>query len=104
MRLQAAADGDAAQLRVLLDTDVAARLLDRDRLGRTALHLAAATGRGTVVDFITQRCGGVGERALVVNARDAAGNGPLHLAAGEGHVDVVDALLNLGAEVRYINT
>ena len=65
---------------------------------------AAGAGRGTVVDFITRGGGGVGGRALVVNARDAAGNGPLNLAAGEGHVDVVDALLNLGAEVRYINT
>jgi hypothetical protein len=47
-RFLAARAGDVARLRALLDGHAAARTLDRDRLGRTVLHAAAAAGQTEV--------------------------------------------------------
>ena len=48
-----------AELRDILDTDVVARLLDKDLMGRTMLHVAAAAGQREVVKMLARRSAGV---------------------------------------------
>jgi hypothetical protein len=57
-RMAAARDGDVAKLLEMLDRDTVARLADKDRLGRTVLHTAAATGQVDVVRMLAARCAG----------------------------------------------
>jgi len=69
-----------------------ARLDDRDRLGRTPLHLAALRGRRDLVGYLIER----GARADV---RDTRGVTPLHLAAESGAPRVVMRLLTAGVPI-----
>lgn len=63
----------------------------KDKLGRTALHRAAAAGNQPMVREL------VAARA-VVNAADKDGWTPLHHALAEGHGDVGVLLVELGAD------
>lgn len=69
-----------------------ARLDDRDRMGRTPLHLAALRGRRDLVGYLL----GNGAR---VHVRDHQGVTPLHLAAESGAPRVVMRLLTAGAPI-----
>ena len=63
-RMVAAQEGELEKLRLMLDEDPAARLTDKDRLGRTVLHAAAGAGQIEVVRMLAARCAGwpVGEQ------------------------------------------
>jgi ankyrin repeat protein len=81
----AAARGDAAQVRVLLDADPE-RLAGKDERGLTPLHAAAGKGRKEVVELLL--AGGAD-----ANGRDDNGWTPLHWAAIYGHPEVAALLL-----------
>lgn len=68
----------------------------RPQHGRTALHLAAAAGRATVVAVLAAR-------GADLEARDDEGYTPLILAARYGQLDTCRALLNAHADVRAID-
>jgi ankyrin repeat protein len=57
-RMAAAKAGDVEQLLEMLDRDSVARLEDKDKLGRTVLHAAAAAGQIAVVRMLAARCAG----------------------------------------------
>jgi len=57
-RMKAAQDGDVDKLRDMLDKDTVARMPDKDKLGRTVLHAAAAAGHAEVVCMLAARCAG----------------------------------------------
>jgi ankyrin repeat protein len=88
----AAAAGDTATLRTLLEADpVLAHTKEAD--GTTPLHLAALYGRGGAVRVL------LGFHADV-SARDDNGDTPLHLAAAKGWQDVAVLLLASHADVN----
>lgn len=58
-RLIIAREGRMEELREIIDTDVVARLLDKDGMGRTMLHVAAAAGQVEVVKMLARRSAGV---------------------------------------------
>ena len=57
-RMAAAQEGRLDQLRAMLDEDTVARLADKDKLGRTVLHAAAAAGQIEVVRMLAARGSG----------------------------------------------
>ena len=57
-RMTAAKEGDLTKVLNMLDKDTVARLTDKDKLGRTVLHAAAAAGRIEVVQMLAARCSG----------------------------------------------
>ncbi|KAF5919364.1 hypothetical protein HPG69_006116 [Diceros bicornis minor] len=63
---------------------------ERDRAGRTPLHLAVLRGHVPLVSLLLQRGAPVG-------AADRAGRTPLHEAAWHGHSRVAELLLRRGA-------
>ncbi|XP_053061342.1 ankyrin repeat domain-containing protein 65 isoform X5 [Acinonyx jubatus] len=63
---------------------------ERDRAGRTPLHLAVLRGHVPLVRLLLQRGAAVG-------AADRAGRTPLHEAAWHGHSRVAELLLQRGA-------
>lgn len=102
-------------------------LHEPDRLGRKAIHLAAAGPELALLEQLVSRCGvespdaeGMGplhhavkagktdavrwllQHAARVNATDAAGWTPLHLAAQDGWLDVIDVLLENHADLLLI--
>jgi ankyrin repeat protein len=78
-------------------TDVASidsgRARLRDGLGRSLLHVAAASGDGAAVRALLQ----VGADA---NARDLLGETPLIQAARRGHLDVARLLIDAGTDLN----
>jgi uncharacterized protein len=65
----------------------------RDRLGRTALALAAKDGRASVVDLL------IGDGALI-NARAISGATPLFLATEADHSSIAKDLIARGADIN----
>jgi len=57
-RMAAAQEGRIDALLEMLDKDAVARLADKDKLGRTVLHAAAAAGQIEVVRMLAARCAG----------------------------------------------
>jgi hypothetical protein len=57
-RMAAAQEGRIDLLLEMLDEDAVARLADKDKLGRTVLHAAAAAGQIEVVRMLAARCAG----------------------------------------------
>jgi uncharacterized protein len=71
---------------------VASAVSERDRDGRTALHVAALRGDiGRVSELLAS--------GADLDAADTQGRTPLHLAAQEWQVDVAELLCDAGAAV-----
>jgi ankyrin repeat protein len=92
--------GDADQVRAAIAQDAElARKLDSQK--RTALHLAATSGRLTVAELVLAE-------GVDVNATDQDGYTALHLAAQFGHFKMVQWLIAHGAQIntqdRFGNT
>jgi ankyrin repeat protein len=69
----------------------------RDRLGRTALALAAKEGRERLVEVLT-------ERGAAIDARAISGATPLFLASEADHSSIVRYLVAHGADVNLTGT
>ncbi|XP_077881112.1 ankyrin repeat domain-containing protein 65 [Ictidomys tridecemlineatus] len=88
--LQAVWHGPAALVMKLLRQG--ASVEEKDRFGRTPLHLAVLRGHAPLVRLLLQR-------GAPVDAADCAGHTPLHDAAWQGHSRVAELLLRRGAPV-----
>lgn len=64
-----------------------------DDHGATALHCAAISGSGQIVDLLLSS-------GADVNARDGTGSSPLHRAASAGHIKIAESLIAHGAAVN----
>ena len=91
----AAARGDLAELKVLLDgnTDLVS---SKNQDGDTPLHLAALKGRKDVAELLLSS-------GASVDARDKRADTPLHVAAEHGSVLIVALLLAHGADFKAVN-
>ncbi|KAG6570418.1 Ankyrin repeat domain-containing protein 2A, partial [Cucurbita argyrosperma subsp. sororia] len=69
----------------------------KDSEGRTALHMAAANGHLSIVEFLISK-------GVDVNALNAEKNTPLHWACLNGHIEVVKKLILSGANVSLLNS
>jgi uncharacterized protein len=87
----AAAGGCEDLVRQFLDRGAA--LEARDRLGRTALALAAKEGRGAIVDLLIRD-------GALINARAISGATPLFLATEADHSAIAKYLLARGADLN----
>lgn len=85
----AAASGDAAAVRALLEAGACAN--DRDDHGAAALHSAAFNGHAAAVQALI-------EHGAAVDVQDADGWTPCLLAAGRGHARVVRLLADAGRQ------
>jgi ankyrin repeat protein len=89
---EAAAAGDVATLRALLETNPALALA-KEGDGTTPLHLAALYGRKEVASILLSF-------HADVSARDENGDTPLHLAAAKGWQEIIQVLLDNRADVN----
>lgn len=97
--LQAAKEGNAAQVAALLDAGVTIDGYDiasGDEDGSTALHLAAFGGHGAVIEVLAQHGAPLG--AMDVNGMTAA-----HLAARYGRMEVLEALVTHEADMNVLS-
>ncbi|XP_038900447.1 ankyrin repeat-containing protein P16F5.05c isoform X1 [Benincasa hispida] len=69
----------------------------KDSNGRTALHMAAANGHLSIVEFLISK-------GVDVNALNAEKNTPLHWACLNGHIEVVKRLILAGANLSLLNS
>lgn len=91
----AAFKNDIGEMQKLLDAGADVDAIDSS--SRTALMLAAWTGRSKAVGFLL-------EHGASTKTRDREGNTPLHQAAsGSANAEVLRLLLNAGADVRATN-
>ncbi len=88
-------------LRRLLDAK--ADPCQRDRMGRTPLHLASMVYGWRQSFKIQQLAGEMGSREAGVNAADAAGNVALHQAVSLALVEAIETLLQAGADINIKN-
>jgi ankyrin repeat protein len=88
--------GDVGEVRRLLDEE-GADIEGRGGCGRTALRLAASTGKRDVVECLL-------DRGADIEARDEYGRTALIAAASRGHRVVVECLLDRGAETEALTT
>ena len=93
----AAARGDLARLRALLDDDPT-QINTYSPDGWTPLALAAFFGHAAAIEFLLE--GGADFNA---KSRNAMGNLPIHAAAAGGHTAAVAALLAGGADVNAVD-
>lgn len=89
----AASVGNTAECARLLGSLKSVRF-SRDELGRSALHLAASAGHGSVVRLLLSVAA-----PREVDSPDGAGCTALQRAASDGHEEVVKLLLARGADV-----
>ncbi len=89
---QAAAEGDLARVKTLIQGDPALVSL-KNASGLTPLHSAVSRGRQEVAEFLVAR-------GADVRARDNNGWTPLHWAAIHGHMGVAEWLLANQADVN----
>ena len=87
----AAGSGNAPVIEAILRDGAKVGEVDKDRYDRTALHVAAASGRDAAVRAIASR------PEAEVDAVDTRGWTPLHVAANGGHRGAVVFLLLKGA-------
>jgi ankyrin repeat protein len=92
--LEAAADGDVAEVRWLVAQGVDVNVEDGN--GARPLHWAAAHGHMELVTTLA-------ELGADVHAAASVGQRPLHAAAFNGHVEVATTLVELGADVNVEN-
>jgi cytohesin len=95
---KAVKDNNLPEVRQLLKHDPSL-VSSRDENGFTPLHLAAANGYKSMVEFLLTT-------KADVNAKDNAGSTPLHQAAAAdgGHSDIVELLLAHKADVNAADT
>ncbi len=89
--LEAARNGDASQVRALIEADPML-LGERDGDGLTPLHHAALGGHSVIAELLL-------DRGADISAVDAQNRTPLHHAAFEGHAACVTLLLERGSDV-----
>jgi ankyrin repeat protein len=92
--LEAARYNDIDDLRTLASDGLS--LHSRDSQGRTALHMAAANGHMTIVEYLISE-------GVDINALNDENNAPLHWACLNGHVEVVKRLILAGASLSLLN-
>ncbi|XP_060584216.1 LOW QUALITY PROTEIN: ankyrin repeat domain-containing protein 27-like [Ruditapes philippinarum] len=68
----------------------------RDDMGRTALHLAAFNGQGSLIDILCKH-------GCLTDATDYLGCTPLHLAAQKGHQNIILLLVHFGADISAVD-
>ncbi|CAC42893.1 putative protein [Arabidopsis thaliana] len=78
--LEAARYNDIDDLRTLASDGLS--LHSRDSQGRTALHMAAANGHMTIVEYLISE-------GVDINALNDENNAPLHWACLNGHVELL---------------
>jgi len=88
-RVLAAQQGNVEQVLAMLDNDTVARLEDKDHMGRTVLHAAAAAGQIEVVRMLAARCAGwpVGSESSPPRSPRSAHPSPLK-AVGTGSNEI----------------
>ena len=92
--LKAASGGDPEALKAVLAAGGNAKA--RDRLGASALALAAARGSVDCVSLLL-------EAGAEVDKTSDAGNSALMMAAARGHLEVMRLLLGAGADPGHRN-
>lgn len=92
--VEAAARGDVAELRRLLDAGAAVN--DRDRRGRNAVLAATQGGHVEAARLLIAR-------GADVNAQDDIQDSAFLLAGAEGHAEIVRLALAAGADLRRTN-
>lgn len=88
--LQAAAEGDIAQIKSLLSKGV--EINTRDERGLTPLHHAASSGHNDIVELLIAK-------GAETNSKDKWGYTPLYYAIWSQHKDIVKLLVAKGADV-----
>jgi hypothetical protein len=94
--LDAAANGDMGELRMLLEGDCPLHVDSCTSVGLTALHAACSNGEKYPVKYLLSL-------GAQVNVADSNGNTPLHIAAGKGYLELVQALVSSGGNVEALN-
>ena len=93
---QAAANGDIAQVRRLLDANPGLINSSGDNLGNTPLHFATWNGRAAMAEYLISR-------GANVHAKNSMGNTPLHDAIHNSGLLVPIVLLQHGADIDERN-
>lgn len=93
--LAAAAAGDAAEVRRLLEEEGADPTVRQSRTGSSPLHLAAVTNAVAAARVLLRHRAPLEAREVI----ELGGRTPLHVAIAEGAVDVAEALIEAGADV-----
>jgi ankyrin repeat protein len=89
---QAAADGNLAKVKAILDSHPAL-VSDKDNYDTTPLDYAAQNNRKDVVELLI-------DKGADVKARNSYGDTALNFAATSGAKDVVELLIDKGADVN----
>ncbi|XP_050235914.1 ankyrin repeat-containing protein P16F5.05c [Mercurialis annua] len=92
--LEAARYDDIDDIKSLASFGVS--LDSKDSFGRTALHMAAANGHLTIVEYLISQ-------EVDLNASNEENNTPLHWACLNGRVEVVKKLILAGASLSLLN-
>ncbi|CAF1786408.1 unnamed protein product [Brassica oleracea var. botrytis] len=92
--LEAARYNDIDDLKSLAFDGVS--LNSRDSQGRTALHMAAANGHMSIVEYLISQ-------GVDINALNEENNAPLHWACLNGHIEVVKKMILAGASLSLLN-
>jgi ankyrin repeat protein len=82
---------DIFAVNMILDAGV--EVNSRDKLGETALHVAAVRGYPEIASMLI-------DKGADVNAKDKRGLSPLHAAAWRGYQEIVTLLLTKGADIN----
>ena len=93
--ISAAAKGDLASAKTILDADPSA-VNAKDGEGATALHHATAGGHRAVAELLLAN-------GADVNARKANGVTPLHVASALGQVEIITLLISRGADLDALD-
>ena len=88
--MEAAAAGDTAKVRLLIQQGLDINVGDRS--GRTALHLASSSGHVELVDLLIRS-------GSNINVRDNDCHEPLQEAIVNGHIQIAEALQKAGAQL-----
>ncbi|XP_044729331.1 uncharacterized protein LOC123292680 [Chrysoperla carnea] len=84
-------------IKYIFDQNINANVKDMN--GQNPLHIAAAYGRESIVEFFLREVG------LCIDDQDDSGKTPLHIAAKNGHKDAVKSLLknNANTDIKDIH-
>ena len=90
--ISAAIAENIVECRLLIDTGEANFNGERDKYGRTALHIASIEGYLEISELLTSS-------GADVNIRDSGGSTALHMASMFGYLEIVQLLLCQGADM-----